>query len=248
MAKDTYYFQHDYNARNDEKILELRVKFGLEGYGLYWMILESMAETDDGKLSYKRIGGLSLGYGVAIARLKEVIDFCIEIDLLSIESDCFFSKRLMEHKDFRQKLSEGGTKGAAKKWKKEGIYSQPIAPPIAPPMALPMQRKGKERKGNILGDVKIEKSPREILIEQWFEETKEDQYVLEGFCKNSGCEPEQFLDGLEHFFVTSRAGDKWADIKDFKNHAVKWARTYSPKNLAQKNGVLVVKSGQKASD
>mgnify|MGYP001572489914 CR=1 FL=1 len=35
MAKDTYYFSHDYNARNDEKILELRVKYGAEGYGLF---------------------------------------------------------------------------------------------------------------------------------------------------------------------------------------------------------------------
>jgi len=48
--KDAFYFQHDYNARNDEKVLELRSNYGVEGYGLFWMLLESMAETDDGKI------------------------------------------------------------------------------------------------------------------------------------------------------------------------------------------------------
>ena len=44
MSKDTFWFKHDYNARNDEKILELRSIHGAEAYGVYWMIVETMAD------------------------------------------------------------------------------------------------------------------------------------------------------------------------------------------------------------
>jgi len=37
MKKEAYYFSHDSNARQDEKIIKLRMKLGWEGYGLYWL-------------------------------------------------------------------------------------------------------------------------------------------------------------------------------------------------------------------
>lgn len=131
MAKDTFYFQHDYNARNDDKILELRSIFGAEGYGVYWMILESMAETIDGKLNLSLLGGLSLGYGVSKGRLSEIVEFCVNVGLFEREMQFFFSKRMVEHKSFRLKCSQNGAEGAKKRW---GGYSDPNS-------------KGKERKG-----------------------------------------------------------------------------------------------------
>jgi hypothetical protein len=41
----SYYFSHDYNARNDEKILKLIQKEGWEGYGLYWALIEKLYEA-----------------------------------------------------------------------------------------------------------------------------------------------------------------------------------------------------------
>ena len=40
MPKDTFYFSHDYNARNDEKIKRLIRKHGMQGYGVFWSIVE----------------------------------------------------------------------------------------------------------------------------------------------------------------------------------------------------------------
>lgn len=135
MAKDAFYFQHDYNARNDDKILELRSQFGAEGYGLFWMIVESMAENDNGGLKASLIGGLSLGYGVAKGRLCDIIKTCIEIGLFFEEGGYYFSKRLLTHKEFRQYLSEKGKEGAAKKWGgHRGANGSPYA----------KERKGKE--------------------------------------------------------------------------------------------------------
>lgn len=44
MRKNTYYFSHDCNARNDEKILALRMRHGAAGYGVYFMIVEKLAD------------------------------------------------------------------------------------------------------------------------------------------------------------------------------------------------------------
>lgn len=133
MAKETFYFQHDYNARNDDKILELRSKYGAEGYGIFWMIIETMAENENGGAKAGLIGGLSLGYGVAKDKLQDIFDYCIEIGLLYLESGVYYSKRLLTHKDFRKVLSENGALGAAKRWRG---YSHPNA----------KERKGKENK------------------------------------------------------------------------------------------------------
>lgn len=37
------YFSHDTDARNEEKILGVRMELGAEGYGMYWMLIEKLA-------------------------------------------------------------------------------------------------------------------------------------------------------------------------------------------------------------
>ncbi len=137
MAKDTYYFSHDYNARNDEKILELRSNFGAEGYGVFWMVVETMAENDNGGAKVSLIGGLSLGYGVPKEKLLAIINYCIEIELFFEDDGYIFSRRMRKHKDFRTELSKKGKEGAEKRWKN--------SPPNSPPNAK--ESKVKERKG-----------------------------------------------------------------------------------------------------
>lgn len=45
------YFIHDVNASQDSKILRLLMKHGNIGYGIFWRIIEIMAQSDDGYLS-----------------------------------------------------------------------------------------------------------------------------------------------------------------------------------------------------
>ena len=53
-AKDVYYFSHDCNARNDEKILAMRSVYGLEGYAMFFMIVEIMREQNEYKLEMNK--------------------------------------------------------------------------------------------------------------------------------------------------------------------------------------------------
>ena len=41
------YFPHDSNARNSEKLLELRMQHGAAGYGVYFMLIERLREAAD---------------------------------------------------------------------------------------------------------------------------------------------------------------------------------------------------------
>lgn len=116
MAKDTFWFKHDYNARNDEKVLELRSICGAEGYGVYWMIVETMADNDNGGVKASLIGGLSHGYGVAKPKLLEVIACCLSVELFYEKEGFYYSKRMLKHKEERQFYSDKGKEGAAKKW------------------------------------------------------------------------------------------------------------------------------------
>lgn len=132
--KEAFYFSHDYNARNDQKILTLRWEFWLEWYALYFMMIESMAEEPDGYINRGAIVGLWVSYGVAKEKLLAFIEKWLEIGIFLENEHGIFSKRMVEHKEYRKSLSEQGKLGAEKRWKNGGA------------IATPMQRKGKERK------------------------------------------------------------------------------------------------------
>jgi hypothetical protein len=134
--KETFYFSHDYNARNDDKLLELRDKYKNEGYAVYFYCIETMAERGDGYILPTLIGGLSLGYGVAKEWLIEFLDCCVSIKLLNKDEKGYFSQRMIEHLNTRNMFREQGIKGAKIRWKN--------SPPNRPPNAK--ERKGKERK------------------------------------------------------------------------------------------------------
>ncbi|HNG97554.1 MAG TPA: DUF4373 domain-containing protein, partial [Candidatus Absconditabacterales bacterium] len=42
--KETFYFSHDYNARSDGKLIKVAMKYGMEGIGTYWCIIEMLYE------------------------------------------------------------------------------------------------------------------------------------------------------------------------------------------------------------
>ena len=136
MKKSTYYFSHDYNAANDVKILFMRQQLGMEGYGIYWFLIEHLADAG-GKLPLKIIPVLAMQMHSQEVKVRAVIS---EFDLFQVIDEEFFSIRLIEHLVVRNTLSESGKKGAAKRWDRE-VNSLPIGEGYA------KERKGKEIKG-----------------------------------------------------------------------------------------------------
>lgn len=93
MKSYTFYFSHDFNAHNDVKILFLRQQLGMEGYGIYWYLIESLAESG-GILPLKIVPVLAMQMQTNEVKVSAVIT---EFDLFSVVDDQFFSVRLNEH-------------------------------------------------------------------------------------------------------------------------------------------------------
>jgi hypothetical protein len=92
MAKDTPYFKHDGNARNDPKIKALIKKHGMSGYGRFWVIIEMFRETNGYKLEDEEYIWDALAEQMQCTS-KEVKDFvkdCVEKFKLFIQEEGFF--------------------------------------------------------------------------------------------------------------------------------------------------------------
>lgn len=113
MKKDTFYFSHDYNARQDDKIKRLIMKHGFLGYGIFWAIVENL---------YNNTNALRLDCELIAYEMRtseNVIESIInDFELFVIEDGYFGSlsveRRLIE----RDEKSKKASKSALSRWNK----------------------------------------------------------------------------------------------------------------------------------
>jgi hypothetical protein len=143
--KDAYYFPHDSNARNDEKILFLMSRHGVQGYGLYWLFIEQMHEQADGKLTCSLLDGYAFQWHVDKTMLLDCYKDAITIGLFITDGEVFWSERVLRNKEYREEIRQakslGGKKGMAKRW---GLNNLVITPDK---IDITKDNKGKESKG-----------------------------------------------------------------------------------------------------
>lgn len=113
--KDAYYFSHDSNARNDLKMIKIRRLHGLEGYGLFFCVIEMLRETNGYKLNLSAIPEICFDL-----RVKEnVFEGLFESGLLQKNGEYFYSESLLKRMEIlegiREKRSISGKKGAMAK-------------------------------------------------------------------------------------------------------------------------------------
>ena len=194
MKSSTYYFSHDYNAANDTKILFLRHQLGMEGYGIYWYLIEQLANAG-GKLPLELIPVLAMQMHCTDVKVNGVL---MNFDLFTIESGEFWSHRLQDHLDLRLKLSQSGRAGANNRWKNGGAIGGAIGEGNA------KERKGKEIKVNInlIDEVQTFKSELgdefDNFVMYWTEPNKNGKLRYE----------------LEKFFDIKRRVNTWLQNKN----------------------------------
>ncbi|HHW80765.1 MAG TPA: DUF4373 domain-containing protein [Bacteroidales bacterium] len=123
MKKDTYYFSHDYNSRNDIKIQALLVEHGSAGYGVYWVIVEILHEEKARKLKLDDLTFVAIARqaSTSVEQVKAIVECCLKYELFVEDEGCFFSKRVLGNIDKRIDISEKRAKAgriSAKKRKK----------------------------------------------------------------------------------------------------------------------------------
>ena len=113
MAKDTYYFSHDYNARNDPKIRKLISRHGITGYGIFWAIVEDL---------YQNANALPTDYELIAFDMRTECDIVKSIvndfDLFVIEGNEFGSMAVERRLFERDKKSGKARESAFKRWNK----------------------------------------------------------------------------------------------------------------------------------
>ena len=113
MSKDAYYFPHDSNARNDQRLMKVRMKYGMEGYGIYFGIIEILREQAEYTLSFDDLESISFDLRVDLEKIEDIVS---NYNLFVIEGmSMFYSrslKRRMECMDEKkQKRIEAGRLG-----------------------------------------------------------------------------------------------------------------------------------------
>ena len=197
MKNKSYYFSHDYNAANDTKVLFLRHQLGMEGYGIYWFIIERLADAG-GKLPIDLIPVLAMQMHSTDIKVKGVV---MQFDLFKIEEGEFWSERLSDHLGLREKLSQSGKNGAISRWKNGEANRGAIGEANA------KKRKEKEIKENtnnkdiFINNIDLYKDllgdSYEEFLEYWCEPDKNGKFRYE----------------LEKFFDVKRRINTWIKNK-----------------------------------
>lgn len=115
------YFSHDCDARNDERVTRLRIRYGAAGYGIYFMLLELLQAAPEYTLEtdYK---ALAFDLRVPACRIKTIVEQS-GLFVLIDDGKRFYSERLARDMDEQEKLelrrSEAAQYAASIRWDAE---------------------------------------------------------------------------------------------------------------------------------
>lgn len=107
------YFPHDSNARNSEKLLELRMQHGAAGYGVYFMLIERLREAADYScvVNYNSI---AFDLRVSAELIKSVLrDFRLFAFSQTDEGERFYSESLRQRMKPMDEMKEQRRNAAA---------------------------------------------------------------------------------------------------------------------------------------
>lgn len=107
------YFPHDSNARNSEKMVELRMQHGAAGYGVYFMLIERLREAADYScvVNYNSI---AFDLRVSAELIKSVLrDFRLFAFFQTDEGERFYSESLRQRMKPMDEMREQRRNAAA---------------------------------------------------------------------------------------------------------------------------------------
>ena len=151
MPKDTFYFSHDYNARNDEKIKMLIRKHGMIGYGVFWAIVEDLYNNANAlRTDYE---GIAYDYRIDVSIVTSVIN---DFDLFVFDENTFGSLSVQKRIDERDSRSVKARESAHKRWTNAN--------------AMQSQCEGNAIKERKVKEIKESKVNKINIIDEQFEE------------------------------------------------------------------------------
>lgn len=149
MAKDVFYFTHDFGARNDPKLLAVSRRYGLAGIGLYWCVIEMLYEQG-GSLELNSLD--SIGY--QLHDDDSIINSLVnDFGLFETDGKMFWSESVNKRLDRRAEIAGKRRQAAQNRWKgsetakegqKEANEPEGVNTPLKDEKPTEGKRKGKD--------------------------------------------------------------------------------------------------------
>jgi len=112
--KNTYYFSHDYNSRSDNKIKRMMIKWGYQGYGIFWALVEDL---------YQNANALPTDYDFIANDLrvdtKMIQSIINDFGLFIVENETFSSLSVQRRLEEMMEKSAKARQSAFARWNKD---------------------------------------------------------------------------------------------------------------------------------
>jgi len=214
------WFSHDRAARRDPKILLMRSEYGAVGYGLYWMMVETLRETENYKYAKKHIPALCLDF--VYADVAKFLSDCVnKFELFAEDEEYIWSesllRRMKRYEDIRQKRVEAGHKGgstSAQHSKCQANAKQMLSKSL--PIRLDKIREDKkERYGDV---VSLEKEKYETLCFQYGKKEVDNKIDdINNYCLSKGKRYKDYAATIRAWFKKDGVLPKSGEVKRCPN-------------------------------
>lgn len=242
MAKESFYFSHDSNARNDDKMIAVRMRLGAEGYGIFFMILERLRESSD-YMSVKDYNVIAFDLRVSSEKIKSVIE---DFGLFAFTDDGkrFYSESFLKRMSIKDERSDKARKAAEARWKrspdKQVVSASAMqAHSESNPNAMPLKEKKKkeikesEERSHARTheeapdsvDVKPERPWQSYSIDDLADELNRSTTWKESVCMQYQLQRNDVDPWITRFAGHLKAsGEETKNIRDAKKHFSSWLR------------------------
>ena len=142
MKKETYYFSHDYNTRNDFKIKKMIMKLGYTAYGVYWALIEDLYNNDN-KIVFD-LELMAFDFRLDESIINSILN---DFDLFNIKDGYLSSESIARRLELRDAKTKTARDNANKRWNKKSNSN-----------ATAMQKNATASNSNALKESKVKES------------------------------------------------------------------------------------------
>lgn len=219
------YFSHDFNARNDRKLVKLAMRHGMAGIGVYWCIVEMLYE-ESGKIMRSECERIAFELRVQCELVESVVH---DFDLFVCDENAFVSASVNRRIQAQINVMNGAKKAALTRWEK--FRNEQVKNPDANAMRTHTKRNANKVKESKVKESKvnsIDAVPASAQIEK-IEDLKNDFFkkVIQHREKYS----EEMLLSFGNYWTekNSKGKMRWQLEKTFEipNRLATWHRNES---------------------
>lgn len=246
--KEAYYFPHYCNARHDRKIKRAVKELGIEGYGIFFMLLEVLRDQSDLRFPMKDVDLLADEFGTSEQKVRTII---CNYGLFNIDDDqLFFSPKMLvflqPHFAMKEQRKEAAMKSADKRRGKKisiemdgRLNDRSTAVETAVQIETndrlngcsTKERKGKEKKGKEIKHTHSARvrDVREAKDADWdFEKLADYERVKEVYPKNGSCRNPE---AEREFYTALKTDGAEAIISGAAKYYAYCAKKYGPNQM-----------------